>query len=514
MSEQVRTSHVPSAVIPDDRKRKPVASQDHRGLSRRDLLASGGAVAGAAVLGHAGSASAGPGIADETVARALQTLVPSLAQGTALVTSMRLPLAGIGSTQVAPLLQGATKDWREVGCPIPLPVSVVAIDGLAPEGSKPSETVADYAALAAALDKNPGAVAMVPLDQIDIQVSVLEIDGVNPLVATGTDSAPIVKVGVAGDIIFGRNGGNRQRAYGDYALPMFQVKDVLSQFDFTFANFECFVSETIEPPELTDPITLDFVTPPDSLEGLVQAGIDAVSLANNHAVYSGNGYGIEAFFDTRRFLEEAGIPSFGVGNDLDEARSPFVQEVNGVSIALYGVDGVTANIDYPGSWAVNGAHSEATASSPGTNPLVLSQITADIESLAGQYDVVIPFFHMGEQYLWSPRDFAVEISRACIDAGATLVVSSHPHTIQGMEIYKGKPIFYAIGNFVYDQMFSVDTRTGYLLDLTFRGKDVVGMRLHGVEIVDFVQPRFMSSREHASLMDRFWRATDLLRREQ
>jgi poly-gamma-glutamate synthesis protein (capsule biosynthesis protein) len=466
------------------------------------------------LLGNAGSASATLSAPGGTIAPALQTPVPALAQGTALVTSMRLPLAGIGSTQVAPLLQGAVKDWREVGCPIPMPVSVVAIDGLVPEGSKPSETVADYAALVAALEKNPGAVAMVPLDQIDVQVSVLDIDGVNPLTTTGTDTAPIMKVGVAGDIIFGRNGGNRQRKYGDYALPMYQVKDVLSLFDFTFANFECFVSETIEPPELTDPITLDFVTPPASLEGLVAAGIDAVSMANNHAVYSGNGYGIEAFFDTRRFLDEAGIASFGVGNDLDEARSPYVTEINGVSIALYGVDGVTANIDYPGSWAVNGAHSEATASSPGTNPLVLSQVTADIERMAGEYDIVIPYFHMGEQYIWSPRDFAVEVSRACIDAGATLVVSSHPHTIQGMEIYKGKPILYAIGNFVYDQMFSVDTRTGYLLDLTFRGKDLVGMRLHGVEIVDFVQPRFMSSREHASLMDRFWRATDLLRREQ
>ncbi len=485
-----------------------------RGLTRRNLITSGGAAAGLALVGNSGAVTARPAAQDESIAPTLQTPVPGLGHGTALVTSLRLPLLGIGSSQVDPLLQGAVKDWREVGCPIPMPVSVIAIDGLVPAGAKPAETVADYAALLAALEKNPGAVAMVPLDQVDVQVSVLEIDGVNPLDATGTEDAPIVRVGVAGDIIFGRNGGNRQREYGDYALPMYQVKDVLSQFDFTFANFECFVSETIQPPELTDPVTLDFVTPPDSLEGMVMAGIDAVSMANNHAVYSGNGYGVEAFFDTRRFLSEAGIASFGVGDNLEEARQPYVTKVNGVTIALYGVDGVTANLDYPGSWAVNDAHSEATATSPGTNPLVLAQVTQDIERLAGQYDVVIPYFHMGEQYLWSPRRFAVEVSRACIDAGATMVVSSHPHTIQGMEFYKGKPILYAIGNFVYDQMFSVDTRTGYLLDLTIRGKEVVGMRFHGVEIVDFVQPRFMSEREHAALMDRFWRATDLLRRDQ
>jgi poly-gamma-glutamate synthesis protein (capsule biosynthesis protein) len=145
--------------------------------------------------------------------------------------------------------------------------------------------------------------------------------------------------------------------------------------------------------------------------------------------------------------------------------------------------------------------------------MVLDSIVADVTALAGTYDIVIPFFHMGEQYIWSPRDWVVQVSRACIDAGATMMISSHPHTIMGMEIYKDKPIFYSIGNFVYDQMFSVDTRTGTFLDLTVRGRNVVGVRIHGVEIVDFVQPRFMASREHASLMDRYWRSTDLRSRE-
>jgi poly-gamma-glutamate synthesis protein (capsule biosynthesis protein) len=104
--------------------------------------------------------------------------------------------------------------------------------------------------------------------------------------------------------------------------------------------------------------------------------------------------------------------------------------------------------------------------------------------------------------------------RDCIDAGASAVLTSHPHATMGMEIYNGKPIFYSIGNFVYDQMFSVETRQGYFLDLTFRGRDIVGFRIHGVEIMDFVQPRFMSAREHAGFMDRFWRSVDLTRRRQ
>jgi len=390
-------------------------------------------------------------------------------------------------------------------------VTVVAIDGVVPDGATPKETVADYAALVAALDKSPGAVASVPLDQIDARVNTLEVDGVNPLLATATEAEPVIKIGVAGDIIFGRNGGNYQRKYGDYSFPMYQVKDFLSTFDVTVCNFECFVSETIEPPEIEDASTLNFVTVPDSLQGMVMAGIDAVTMANNHAFYP---YGLEAMNDTIGYLNEAGIPPFGVGQDLDEARAPWTIEINGVSIAFYGVDGVTANLDYPEAIGVppkGELQVPATASSGGTNPLQMDQCVADIERLAGEYDIVLPYFHMGEQYVWSPVQWVVDVSRQCIDAGATAMISSHPHATMGMEFYKGKPIFYSIGNFVYDQMFSVETRQGYFLDMTFRGKNLVSFKTHGVEIMDFVQPRFMSGREQAAFMDRFWRSVDMTR---
>jgi poly-gamma-glutamate synthesis protein (capsule biosynthesis protein) len=139
----------------------------------------------------------------------------------------------------------------------------------------------------------------------------------------------------------------------------------------------------------------------------------------------------------------------------------------------------------------------------------MADITADIERLAGEHDIVIPFYHMSDQYLWTPRQWAIDVAHASIDAGASAVVSSHPHTIQGMEIYSGKPILYGIGNFIYDQMFSVDTRQGYLLDMTFRGGTVVGLRVHPVEIEEFSQPRFMGPGEAAAFMDRFWTSTDL-----
>jgi poly-gamma-glutamate synthesis protein (capsule biosynthesis protein) len=445
-------------------------------------------------------------------------LAQGLAPDTALVTSLRLPLVGIGTGQVAPLLQGEYTHWHHVGVSLPLSVTLIAVAGLVPEGTSPAEVVGDYDELSERLDEIPGGLARLPIEMIDSRVNTLDIDGLNPLFALATETEPVIKVGVAGDIIFGRHGGNRQRDFGEPTMPMWQVKDFLSTFDVMVSNFECFVSNTID---LDTVDNLDFVTTPDSLQGMVMAGFDSVTMANNHAVFSYGGYGLSGMQDTMKHLNDAGIVPWGVGMNLDEARAPWVKEVNGISIAFYGIDGVTANLEYPDAAGVQSDNEkfvtripvDARADRGGTNPLKLDQNLADIEKLAGEHDIVLPYFHMGDQYKWTPQQWVVDVCRQCIDVGASAVLTAHPHATMGLEIYKGKPIYYSIGNFVYDQMFSVETRQGYFLDMTFRGKNCVGFRIHPVEIEDFVQPRFMSPGERVSFNDRFWRSIDLTRNE-
>ncbi|MEJ7838948.1 MAG: CapA family protein [Thermomicrobiales bacterium] len=478
-------------------------------LSRR-ALAAGAATTLPLGLRPPVAASGGQSATDGLVAQGVPT-------GLSFVTSPRLPLHGIGSSQIASLLNGTITDWREVGCPFSLPIIRIGIDGFVSEGFTADETVADYQELAARLSGEPGALGLVPTEQIELQVSALSIDGDNPLLASGSDSAPITRIGFGGDILFGRNVGHRMRQYGDHTFPMLQLKEMLSTFDLTICNWECFVSETIEQAdtpedhdlELISDKTLDFVTIPAAIEGVKMAGVDVVSLANNHAFYYANGDGEQAFADTVRFLDAAGMLHFGAGENLATARAPFETEINDVSIAIIGIDGVTAMVDFPGSWSVKDAYTGATKNGAGTNPFDVANIIKDIERLASEYDVVIPFFHVGEQYLWTPRDFVVDVTRSCIDAGAAAVVTSHPHTIMGMDVHAGKPIFHAIGNLVYDQMFSVDTRTGYILELTLRGKNVINFRIHGYEIFDFCQARLMPPGENAALLNRFWRSTDI-----
>ena len=437
-------------------------------------------------------------------------------EGMALVSSPRMPLFGVGAQEAADLLTGALPSWIEAGSPLDVPIEPLALDGASAEGVAAVETFPNYEALAAALDRRVGGVALIPLDQVDFRVNVLAVDGVDPLRDISNDADPLIRVGVVGDIVPGRNVGIKMRDYGDYSHPFRKVAAELSSYHVTFANLEGNLSANIDPP--TDPHTFSFIASPEMTEGLKLAGIDAVSVANNHSRWNSEGWGALAFIDTIDSLAAAGVSYFGGGRDLVEARTPWVTEFNGRTIALLGIDGVTANEAPRESGATvslsamgEPEYAGAGDSEAGTNPYVLEQVLEDVGAAAGQYDIVIPYFHFGVEYVGLAPEWAVDGARQAIDAGATAVVTNHPHVIQGMEIYQGKPIVYSVGNFIFDQMFSVETRQGLILELDFRDNKVVGLRTRGVEIEDFNQPRLMSAGEHASIMDRFWWSTDRLR---
>lgn len=441
--------------------------------------------------------------------------VANLPAGMALVSSPRLPLFGIGSTQLPGLIDGSIGTWDEVGAPVSLSVVPVAIEGRVPSGMEPATVVPDYEALAAELDRQPGAVAMVPVNQVDFRANVLAVDGFDPLRHSNIDGEATARIGVVGDIVPGRNVHNKMMAFGDFTHPFKKIAAELSTYDLTIANLEGNLSASIPPP--SDPHTFSFISDPAMIEGFKLAGIDAVSLANNHSRWNSAGWGASALLDTMSSLNAGGVAYFGAGSDLTEARTPWVADVPGGRVAILGIDGVTANEAARANGAtVNGTelggseYAGATDTAPGTNPYILDTVLADIASLAGQYEMVIPYFHLGEEYVAVPPAWAVAGMRAAVDAGATMVVTNHPHVVQGLEIYNGTPIVYSVGNFVFDQMFAVDVRQGLILEIVLRGGRVVGLRMRGVEIEDFNQPRLMSAGEHASQMARFWENSDRL----
>lgn len=174
---------------------------------------------------------------------------------------------------------------------------------------------------------------------------------------------------------------------------------------------------------------------PEKVSLFQEMGIDIVTLANNHAL----DFGTDALLDTCATLDAAGIYRVGAGADLDEAKKPVIMDIKGKAIGFLGASRVIP----VGSW-------NATSTSPGMlttyDPTVLIE---EIKKARETCDFVIVYVHWGIERDEYPQDYQRTMARQYIDAGADMVIGSHPHVLQGMEYYNGKPIIYSLGNFVF-----------------------------------------------------------------
>jgi poly-gamma-glutamate synthesis protein (capsule biosynthesis protein) len=218
-----------------------------------------------------------------------------------------------------------------------------------------------------------------------------------------------------------------------------------------------------------------FSADPALIEGIAEAGIDYLSLANNH-IRDAGGRGI---IQTIANITKRGIVVSGAGKDLAAARKPAMLEAGGMTVAVLGYDAIAG-------------YYHATADKIGSAPLTASIVRADIKSArkAGA-DLVIVFPHWGTEYRSKPFAAQQRLARMIIDSGADMVIGNHAHWAAAMEVYDGKPIWYALGNFVFDQTWSEPTMEGITLELTFRGADLVQARMRPHIILDRAQPNFL-----------------------
>ena len=278
-------------------------------------------------------------------------------EGMALVASPRLPVAGVGPEDPWRLLTGKTVDWAALGSPVPLRVRPLGFEGETTSDMRPEQTLAGDDALAAALATDPGAVALAPLEAVDFRVQTLTVGTDDPLRESQGGQRPM-RIGVIGDIVPGRNVHLHMEQYGDFTRPFLRVAPLLRPFDVTIANLEGNLSYTL--PQPADGHSFSFVSNPAMLDGFALAGIDAVTLANNHSVWNSEGWGLQGLLDTMAALDEYGVPYFGAGLDLTAARAPWIVDAGETRIAFLGIDGVTANYEAaPG--AANGVSTSTRA---------------------------------------------------------------------------------------------------------------------------------------------------------
>lgn len=174
---------------------------------------------------------------------------------------------------------------------------------------------------------------------------------------------------------------------------------------------------------------------PERIRLFQEMGIDLVTLANNHAL----DYGRDALLDTIDILDGAGILHVGAGKNLAAAAQPVILEASGKRIGVIGASRVVPEV----SWG-------AGREQPG---MLLaydsSRLLAEIRSARETTDLLVVYLHWGIEREDIPKDYQRELGKSCIDAGADLVIGSHPHVLQGIEYYNGKPIVYSLGNFVF-----------------------------------------------------------------
>jgi hypothetical protein len=249
------------------------------------------------------------------------------------------------------------------------------------------------------------------------------------------------------------------------------MRDLIQDADLAIANFEN------PAPDRWRWHTRDtiFSADPGIIEGIANAGIDWVGLANNHIGDQGRA----SVLQTIENIDEHGLAHAGAGQDAAAARTPSIFEFGKTTVAVLAYDAIYKPY-------------HATASRVGSAAFTIKNVTADVKKArkAGA-DVVIVFPHWGREYHYAPTTRQREQAHAIIDAGADMIIGNHAHYAAAMEAYKGKPIWYALGNFVFDQTWSEPTMEGITLELTFHGGTLVQARMRPHLILDKAQPNVL-----------------------
>ncbi|OGG73079.1 hypothetical protein A3A38_04260 [Candidatus Kaiserbacteria bacterium RIFCSPLOWO2_01_FULL_53_17] len=317
--------------------------------------------------------------------------------------------------------------------------------------------------------------AVAPITGPDIPVRVLEY--VKP---PAPAEATLVAVG---DIMLSRIVAKRMRHYGaDY--PFASTADFIRNADIAFGNLE----SPIAPGPEVQPFEMTFRADPEAADALKDAGFDILSLANNHIP----NLGPEGILETLHYLDAEGIMHVGAGKDAVEAGQPMFIIANGI---IFGFLAYNDSDVVPLSY-------EAGDDRAGTALMRIDKMIQAVKGAQNFADIVIVSMHSGTEYAPFPNKRQVTFARAAIDAGTELVLGHHPHVIQPVEVYNGKYIFYSLGNFIFDQMWSDEVREGLAVRATFTKDGLKEVSYHPVLIEDYAQPRLLEGGEARKIIEK------------
>lgn len=259
-----------------------------------------------------------------------------------------------------------------------------------------------------------------------------------------------------GDIMLGRYCNVQILKNNDWKYPFLKTADLTSSADITFGNLESPLVENCP----TTATGMTFCARPEAIEGLKFAGFDILSIANNHIL----NYGQDGLEQTKKFLSSSNL----LYSPLISSNSPnnkiTIYQFNNLSFGFLSFDLVT----YP--------H--------------LSLISP-ISLISPTVDILVVSLHWGAEYQKQPTEEQKKLAHQIIDAGAKIILGHHPHVTQPSEKYNGGLIFYSLGNFIFDQPWSEETKKGNLAKIIFEEKNIKSSELIPIYIQDFCQPQLI-----------------------
>lgn len=278
-----------------------------------------------------------------------------------------------------------------------------------------------------------------------------------------------------GDVIPARSVNYKMTNYNDFTYPFAKTADFLQSADFTLINLESPLTQNC-------PVTNEgmiFCGNQKFVQGLKFSGIDAVNLANNHSF----NWGIEGLEQTIDLLTQNQILTIGFPINHLATRLQLPEQSDGGQVKPSN----NLTIGFLG-WNLLEEFSE-------------TEILETVKQTKSQVDLLIVSLHWGAEYTTQPADWEITLAHQLIDQGADLIVGNHPHWIQPIEIYQGKLIIFAHGNFVFDQEWSQETKTGVVGRHTFLGKQLVDSQFFPIFISDYSQPDFLSGEQKQAVLD-------------
>ncbi len=275
----------------------------------------------------------------------------------------------------------------------------------------------------------------------------MRIDNLLPTRLLTKDDDNKVTILLIGDVMLGRTVMTHSLdKVGDPRYPFFKVAETLRKADLVFINLENPVIQNC--PRHSE--GFKFCADPKMVEGLTYAGVDVVNLANNHS----RNYGQDGLNQTVDYLNKAGMQVTGL-------NALAIRQFNNVKFGFLGFDFVTnqaKNSDYE-----------------------------LVKSSDSKVDVLIVGVHWGSEYQPKANPSQKSWARKLVENGADVVIGHHPHWVQELEY----PIYYSLGNFVFDQMWSEETRKGLAVRLTFEGKKLIKEDLLPCYMSSWAQPEFI-----------------------